>query len=52
MDTSPSPFTISVYPEMRILFKIKPPALRAYAPEGHTRKITTPMENLSGQAHI
>jgi len=34
------------------LFKFKPPARRAYAPEGKTRILTTPMKNPSGQASI
>jgi len=38
--------------KLGFLFKIKPPARRAYAPEGHSKKITAPMENLSGQAGI
>jgi len=34
------------------LLKFKPPARRAYAPEGKAKTLTTPIRNPSGQASI
>jgi hypothetical protein len=41
---------ISIY-KLGFLFKIKPPARRAYAPEGHVKKNNHPVE-IPGQAGI
>ena len=38
---------LSVYPKIRIFVQDQ-----AYGPEGHAKKISTPIKNLSGQARI